>query len=525
MQGNFPFDQFLKPDNINVNNFNSLDKSISTQHQPERNTLMDSVFSNEELDMMNSEIHKSLRLLINPEKYSAFFEGIFKLENIKNNKAIFSTSTNFIKSIIEKNLTQISSSIVNTLGKQYDIEITTKNSNINGLESLNPATGPIEPSYKPANAAEVSFSLELEPKKYDLLSRVESKYIDHINPIQNGILIDRSKTFTNFVVGPSNNLANAASIAIAKHPGKAGKYPSLYIHSNSGLGKTHLLHAIANGIKDNFPHYVICLVTARDFMREMINAFKDNDIQSFRTKYSEKVDILMIDDVHELSGKDGTQREFFHIFNELYNKGKQLIFTSDKTPEEIQGIEDRIRTRLQWGLVVDIQRPDFETRLAIIKSKAEELDLFLSDDIINVISCNIKTSIRELEGALIKLSAFSDIMKVDIDVEMVKDVLALKEHEDDRRVTLEHVAKTTSQYFRIPVADLKSKSRTKDIANARFIAMYLSRKIVNATHEEIGRFYGNRDHSSVVHAEQKIVSRLTTDVGLSKDIMTIENTL
>jgi chromosomal replication initiator protein len=522
MQGNFPFDQFFKTDSSNQNNINNLVADVNSTKEnlvTENQTLTSSFFSEEELDMMNIEIHNSLKSLIAPQKYSAYFEGSFNLKNIEDNKAVFATTTQFIKTMIEKYLPQISDSIINTLGKSYQIEIITDSNNINNLDS-----SPVQ-QVKPTRAAEVTFSLDLEPKKDELLSKVESKYIDHMEAEYSGILIDPGKRFTNFVVGPSNNLANAAAIAISKNPGKSGKYPSLYMHSNSGLGKTHLLHAMANGIKDNYPQYVICLITARDFMKEMIDSIREERLHEFRKKYSEKVDVLMIDDIHELGGKEGTQREIFHIFNELYNRGKQLIFTSDKTPQEINGLEDRIRTRLQWGLVVDIQRPDFETRLAIIKTKADELDLYLTDDIINLIACNIKTSIRELEGALIKLSAFTDIMNVNIDVEMVKDVLALKEHEEERKITLDGVAKTTSQHFKIPIADLKSKSRTKDIANARFIAMYLSRKIVNATHEEIGRFYGNRDHSSVVHAEQKITSRLATDSSLSKDIMTIENSL
>ncbi len=514
MQGNFPFSQFLKSGN-SINNFDNLSNipvSTSTNNQE-----LSGDFDIEEIEMMNQEIHKVLQKSVTSQKYTAFFEGSFNLKTINQKAAIFTVPTQFIKSMVEKNLPQITESIFTILGKQYQIDIT-----VDG--TIDQQTAPIEPN-RARSAAEVSFKLDLEPKKEDLLSRVESKYIDHINPEHTGILIDPVKKFTNFVVGPSNNMAYAAALAIAKHPGKAGKYPSLYIHSNSGLGKTHLLHAIANGAKENYPHYIICLITARDFMREMIDAIKAEQLHEFRKKYSEKVDILMIDDVHELKGREGTQREFFHIFNELYNKGKQLIFTSDKTPQEINGLEERIRTRLQWGLVVDIQKPDFETRTAIIKTKADELDLFLSDDIINLIACNVKNSIRELEGSLIKLSAYTDIMKVDIDIEMVKDVLALKEHEDERKVTLEIVAKTTSHHFRIPIADLKSKSRTKDIANARFIAMYLSRKIVGATHEEIGRFYGGRDHSSVVHAEQKITKQLSSDSHLSKDVMTIENSL
>jgi chromosomal replication initiator protein len=518
MQNDFPFNHFLQSNNKS-NNLANLKSFIATDEEKavaNNNNSLQSAEFGEEIKLMNQEIHNSLRNIINPQKYSAFFEESFALTALEGNTAIFKTTTNFIKTIIEKNINEISDAIISVLGRKYEISI---------IADSQAITNQNKAESKPTSASEVSFSLNLEPKNEDLLSKVESKYIDHIEDDHNGIIIDPTKRFTNFVVGPSNNLATAAAMAITKNPGRAGKYPSLYIHSNSGLGKTHLLHAIANGVKDNYPHYVICLISARDFMKEMIDSIRDDRLHDFRSKYSEKVDILMIDDVHELKGKEGTQREFFHIFNELYNKGKQLIFTSDKTPSEINGLEERIKTRLQWGLVVDIQRPDFETRLAIIKKKADELDLFLSDDIINLIACNIKASIRELEGALVKLSAFVDIMKVDIDLEMVKDVLALKEYEDERKITLDIVAKATSQHFKIPIADLKSKSRTKDIAKARFVAMYLSRKIVNATHEEIGKFYGGRDHSSVVHAEQTITQKLIGDPALSKDIMTIENSL
>ncbi|MFG1505579.1 chromosomal replication initiator protein DnaA [Halobacteriovorax sp. ZH5_bin.2] len=543
MQGNFPFNEFLKnsnPSNNKINNIEDLaNKNIiedpfnikQSLNQPSYNnsSLSDDFFSAEELDMMNTEIHNSLKSLINAQKYASFFQGdFFRLMNIDGERAIFSTTTNFIKSFIEKNLDQISQSIVNTLGKSYQIEIIANNNNNLAQNSLSQHlnNGPIEPTQnRPKSANEISFSLDLEPVQDDLLSQVESKYIDHVSDDYNNIVIDRSKTFKNFVIGPSNNMAYAASLAIAKSPGKAGKYPSLYIHSNSGLGKTHLLHAMANGIHNQYPHYVICLITARDFMKEMIESIRNKQLPEFRSKYSDKVDVLMIDDVHELKGKEGTQREFFHIFNELYQKGKQLIFTSDKTPQEINGLEERIKTRLQWGLVVDIQKPDIETRVAIINAKADDLDLFLSEDIVNLIACNVKNSIRELEGALIKLSAYSDIMKVDIELEMVKEVLGLRDYEDEKKITIEGIAKQTSQYFKIPVADLKSKSRVKDIANARFVAMYLSRKLASATHEEIGQFFGGRDHSSVVHAEQKISKQLSQDPMLSKTIMTIENSL
>ena len=365
--------------------------------------------------------------------------------------------------------------------------------------------------------------MELNPTKDDLLSKVESQYLNHINPEPSAINIDPTKTFDNFIEGPSNNMAFAASVAISQNPGKSGKYPSLYIHSNSGLGKTHLLHAVANGLRESNPELAVFLITARDFLKEMITAIQNKELPEFQKKYSEKIDVLMIDDIHELKNKKGTQDEFFHIFNELYNKGRQLIFTSDKSPKEIDGIEERIKTRLQWGLVVDIQRPDLETRIAILKRKAYELDLYLPDDVLNLIASSIKSNIRELEGSLIKLSAFTDLMKVEIDSEMVRELLNLNNTEEKKAITLEIIAKLTSQYFKIPLADLKSKARSKEITYARHIAMYLSRKVVRSTQQEIGRFYGGRDHTSVIHGVKRISDQIKTDINMSKDVIEIEN--
>ncbi len=374
-----------------------------------------------------------------------------------------------------------------------------------------------------AAVRDAKFTLELRPDHDDRRSEVESRYIDHMRPSSRGILIDPNKRFQNFIIGPSNNMACATAKAVAGNPGKNGKYPSLYIYSHSGLGKTHLLHAVANEIKELYPELVLCLITARDFMNEMVNAIQNNNINEFRKKYSEKIDVLMIDDIHELKDKHGTQNEFFHIFNELHNKGKQLIFTSDKAPKEIDGIAERIKTRLQWGLVIDIQRPDLETRLAILKKKAASLDLYLSDDVLGLIASSIKSSIRELEGSLIKLSAFSEVMKVEIDTQIVKDLLMLADGEGPKEITIDLVVKQLSNYFSTSIADLKSKSRNKEIARPRHIAMYLSRKLAGVTHQEIGRFFGGRDHSSVLHAINKVAEQLKTDTNLERELFEIES--
>lgn len=528
MSQEFPFEHFLKSNSSqNTTNVFNENKSLKElkflnddNQKPESINTVDEIFSAEEFQTIESSFLDTLERSLSPQKYNAYFTGVFKLTNITMDTIVFNVSNQLIKTMIEKHcLNEVKASIKAILGKEYDVLINIVDNNV-AQESIAKDEEILE---RPKTASEATFTLDLSPTTNDKLSKVESQYIQHMS--DPGMNIDPTKTFDNFIVGPSNNLAHATAIAISRTPGDQGKYPSLYIHSNSGLGKTHLLYAVANGIKENFPQYVVYLTTARDFMKEYIESVKSKTVDAFQEKFTKKIDVLMIDDIHELKGKKGTQDELFHVFNGLYTNGKQLIFTSDKSPDEIDGIEERIKTRLQWGLVIDIQKPDFETRIAILKRKAYELDLYLQDDILTLIANSIKTNIRELEGSLVKLCAYADVMNVEVDTEMVKDILGLYSNDVERKITLEIVAKATSQHFKIPVPDLKSKARTKDIVNARFVAMYLSRKIVNATQEEIGRFYGGRDHSSVVHAERTIKEKMINDISLSRDIITIENTI
>lgn len=367
----------------------------------------------------------------------------------------------------------------------------------------------------------IKFAIEVDQSRKE----VKPQYFSHINSTDNSKRIDPSKTFDNFIIGPSNNMAFATAKAVSEAPGKKGQYPSLYLYSASGLGKTHLLHSVGNEIKNNHPELIVSLITTREFMNEMIESIQTKQLNKFHKKYSEKIDVLMIDDIHELKGKQGTQNQFFHIFNELHSKGKQLIFTSDKSPSEIDGIEERIKTRLQWGLVLDIQKPDIETRIAIIKDKAQSFDLFIHNEILQLIAVSIKSSIRELEGCLIKLKAHSDLFNVDIDTEIAKNILFFQNFQDDPRISMESIVKATSQYFKVPIPDLCSRSRNKKITQARHISMYLTRKITSLTQNEIGKYLGGRDHSSVIHAVKMIKKNLQKDSPIYKAIFEIENIL
>ena len=485
--------------------------------------------SADELTTINHEVLNHLKTIVPELKFKTYFENSLDLISLENGEAQFNVRTAFIKKNAESYGQDIAQALYNVLGTQYQIVIHSKESkeiketsqnNFLNLESfLNN-----EP-LKIKTPGQNKFSLDLTPTREDIKSKADAEYIEHMNPNKTGIRVDPTKTFDNFVVGPTNNMAQATAKAVAAMPGKAGKYPSLYIHSNSGLGKTHLLHAVANEIAEKHPEYNICLITTRDFMEEMIGLLKINKINDFFKKYTERVDVLMIDDIHELKNKEGTQDQFFHVFNEMHNKGKQLIFTSDKNPKEITGISERIKSRLQWGLVVDIQPPDLETRIAILRRKMETLDIFINEEVLTIIASRIKTNIRELEGSLVRLKAVSELMNSEIEIDLVKEHLMLPNGENEKEITIESVAKATALYYRIPLADLKSKVRNQDITKARHVAMYLARKVVNAKQQEIGIYFGGRDHSSVIHAVTTITEKVKVDSSLSKDINAIESNL
>lgn len=497
MDQKFPFKQFLK---IN----------LKVPEKSETNTIsVDSVnkSTKTEIKEIGQEIIKHIKTLVSQTQYNTYFKNNFIMTNITEKNIEFSVSTIFIQTMLQGHyMSHIEESVKNILGKKYNILLNVNKFNINNKNDNN-------------------FTMDLMPTLDDLTMKAESKYLAHVNQESKSDVIDLHKTFDRFIVGPSNNMAFATANAVANNPGKTGKYPSLYIYSQSGLGKTHLLHAIANSITEKHPNLITCLITARDFIKEMVDAIKDNNQPEFQKKYTEKIDVLMMDDIHELKNKQVTQNELFHIFNKLYHHGKQLIFTSDKTPKEINGIEERIKTRFQWGLVIDIQKPDLETRIAILKKRAYELDLYLNDEILNFIGCTIKTNIRELEGALIKLTAYSDIKKIEIDIDMAKELLAIQTDNETTEITIETIARATSHYFKIPLVDLKSKSRSKELAYARHIAIYLTQKITGTTLQEIGKFYGGRDHTSIIHAVRKIKTQVKTDFELSKNLTAIEQNL
>ncbi|MCI6190386.1 MAG: chromosomal replication initiator protein DnaA [Clostridium sp.] len=323
-------------------------------------------------------------------------------------------------------------------------------------------------------------------------------------------------TFDSFVIGNSNRFAHAASLAVAEAPAKA--YNPLFIYGGVGLGKTHLMHAIGHYILENNPKAKVEYISSEKFTNELINSIKHDKNEEFRNKYR-NVDVLLIDDIQFIAGKEGTQEEFFHTFNALHEANKQIILSSDRAPKEIPTLEDRLRSRFEWGLIADIQAPDFETRMAILKKKADVERLNVPNEVMVYIATKIKSNIRELEGALIRIVAYSSLtnreITVDLASEALKDIISKRQA---KSITIDSIQDIVSSYFNLRVQDFKSQKRTRNVAYPRQIAMYLSRKLTDMSLPKIGEEFGGRDHTTVIHAYEKISENLKTDEGLQSTI-------
>ncbi len=320
-------------------------------------------------------------------------------------------------------------------------------------------------------------------------------------------MLNPKYTFETFVIGTGNRFAHAASLAVAEAPAKA--YNPLFIYGGVGLGKTHLMHAIGHYLLEHNPNSKVVYLSSEKFTNEFINSIRDNKAVDFRNKYR-NVDVLLIDDIQFLAGKEQTQEEFFHTFNTLHEESKQIVISSDRPPKEIPTLEDRLRSRFEWGLITDIQPPDLETRIAILrkKSKAENLDI--PNEVMVYIANQISSNIRELEGALIRVVAYSSLINRDIDTDLaaeaLKDILPANK---PKIINIERIQEIVSQHFNVSRDDLVSKKRTRTIVVPRQIAMYLSRELTDSSLPKIGEEFGGRDHTTVIHAHEKI----TKDMG------------
>ena len=325
-------------------------------------------------------------------------------------------------------------------------------------------------------------------------------------------------TFDSFVVGPNNRFAHAASLAVADAPAK--KYNPLFIYGGVGLGKTHLMHAIAQHILRKDPTKKVVLLSSEQFLNEFLDAIQNKTNVQFRNKYR-NADVLLIDDIQFIAGKNETQNEFFHTFNALQGSNKQIILTSDKPPKEIPHLEDRLRSRFSLGLICDISMPDFETRLAILRKKAKEENYQVSNEILNYIAENIESNIRELEGLLLKVMALNEFYNKPLTLDLVKKQLKDIIDISDKKISMDLITKVVCDYYNISKADILSKRRTKNIAFPRQISMYLSRELTDSSLPAIGDYYGGRDHSTVIHGYDKIKEELKTNGTLEEEIKKI----
>jgi chromosomal replication initiator protein len=308
-------------------------------------------------------------------------------------------------------------------------------------------------------------------------------------------------TFDTFIVGPSNQFAHAACRAVAEAPSRS--YNPLFIYGGVGLGKTHLMHAVGQYVLQYDRSLKLTYISSERFMNEMINALRYDRILDFRERYR-TVDILLVDDIQFVSGKEGTQTEFFHTFNALYDAQKQIVLSSDRPPHEIPALEERLRSRFEWGLIADIQSPDFETKMAILKKKAESEAIALPDAVASYIASRIKSNIRELEGSLIRLIAYASLTGRELSLDLAQEVLKNVIDQDERAVTIETIQKFVSDYYQLKIGDLKSRNNSKSVAMPRQIAMYLCKSLTHASLPEIGRSFGGKHHSTVIHSIKKI---------------------
>ena len=418
---------------------------------------------------------------------------------ISQDQVVLYASNMFVKSWVENHYLAQIHQICQALAKNPNLHIIVK-------EGVKPAPKVVEPApTQTANHQESAVSFQQE-------SDTSTKFESHLN---------RKHLFENFVEGKSNQLARAVGQKLALAPGEPTANPFFY--GGTGLGKTHLLHAIGNGILANKPNARVLYIHANNFMQHMVKAMRDNKMDQFK-KFYRSLDALLVDDIQFFAEKEKTQEEFFHIFNNLFETGRQIILTSDRYPKEIEKIEERLKSRFGWGLTTAIEPPDLETRVAILLKKAEEHHMELPEEVAFFIAQRLRTNVRELEGALNRVKAMQDFKGGHIDIDFVrdtlKDILALQE----RLVTIENIQKVVAEYYRIKVADLKSKSRARSVTRPRQVAMALAKELTNKSLPEIGRAF-ERDHTTVLNACREVPKFREKDSSIQEDWANLIRTL
>lgn len=431
-----------------------------------------------------------------------------------------------LKDIWESSLSFISRNITSRVGFNTYINVAKPVSYNNGIFKI------AVPSQICKNMIELRYIDDIEaavcniletPVKVEVIVGDDEKSIEAAKSVINGneeihikANLNPRYTFESYVVGTSNEYATAAALNVARNPGSLSN--PLFLYGKSGLGKTHLMQAIGNKILENSPTKKVVYVTSERFTNEMINSVRDKDMETFRQRYRD-VDVLLIDDIQFIEKKQGIQEEFFHTFNDLYLKNKQIVITSDRMPKELVSIEERLITRFEWGLPIDITTPDYETRVAILKKKAEAQHKTLPEEVFSYIAERVDSNIRELEGALVKIISFSGISNKPIDLQLAENAISSIIPADGIiKITNQKIIDKVCEFYDVSVDEIKGKSKMKNIARPRQIAMYLCKKLTNMNFVEISKVFGGRDRTTVMYGVDKIMEELTKDELLKRDI-------
>jgi len=439
-----------------------------------------------EINELWNKILEIIKEELKPQAYNSWFSQT-KAVKIEDNELIISAPGDFCKEWLEKHYTGfIQDILTRTLGSDDNLIIKFKAVDQKFYAPVYSTPNPEKKIKKTENFIK-NIHLDLNPRY----------------------------TFDNFVIGNSNRFAHAACLAVAQSPAKA--YNPLFVYGVVGIGKTHLMQAIANYIIQHDHKAKVLYISSEKFTNELINSIKDDRTDAFRNKYR-NVDVLLIDDIQFLAGKERTQEEFFHTFNTLHESNKKIVITSDRPPKDLTTLEERLISRFEWGLNTDIQPPEFETRVAILRKKAQAENLSVPDEVINFIADKISSNIRQLEGALTKLVAFSTINKKELSVpsaqNILKDIIPL----ENKKVSIDQIQKAVADYYTIKVNFLLSKKRTKDVVLARQVAIYLSRELTDLSLASIGEAFGRRDHTTIIHSCVKIKNKIKKDKGFKNII-------
>src|SRR6056297_3516589 len=460
-------------------------------------------FSQEELEhIWNQTLNEVKEKLSNPS-FKTWFSNTKPVDLKDDNILMIEVPNDFIKDWIETRYNELITDIIQNL---TDTNLKCRFYTEEELNELN--------EVEEDNKEEVEEDSEEKNENKKNTKRNEYNINNNLNP---------KYSFDSFVVGNGNRFAHAASLAVAEAPAKA--YNPLFLYGDVGLGKTHLMQAIAHYILKHNPDNKVVYVSSETFTNELINAIKDDKTASFRDKYR-NIDILLVDDIQFLANKERTQEEFFHTFNSLHEANRQLIISSDRPPKEIPTLEERLRSRFEWGLITDIQKPDLETRIAILRKKADIEDLKIPNEVIIDIANKIQSNIRELEGALVKVIAYSSLVNKEIDIELAEEALkdlVDKDNSSPREVTIDLIKKEVSNYYKIEVKEMESKKRTQNIVFPRQIAMYLARNMTESSLPQIGDEFGGRDHTTVIHSHNKIKEKFENDIDFQKTIKKLKS--